>query len=60
MNTHELVKKLLALGFIEISTKKHSKFKHSDGRWTVISKGSHEIEIDLLKKIEQQINAKLR
>jgi predicted RNA binding protein YcfA (HicA-like mRNA interferase family) len=60
MNTRELVKKLLALGFIEISTKKHSKLKHVDDRWTVISKGSHEIDIELLKKIEQQINEKLR
>jgi hypothetical protein len=30
------------------------------GRWTVISKGSHEIDVDLLKKMEQQIGENLR
>lgn len=48
------------LGFEAISSKKHIKFKHADGRWTVISKGSHEIDIDLLKKMEKQISEKLR
>lgn len=59
MNTRELIKKLRALGFVEISSKKHIKFRHPDGRWTVISKGSHEIDKDLLKKIEQQTGEKL-
>ena len=59
MNTRELIKKLRALGFVEITSKKHCKFKHPDGRWTVISKGSHEIDIDLLKKMEQQIKERL-
>jgi predicted RNA binding protein YcfA (HicA-like mRNA interferase family) len=52
--------KLRDLGFEAISTKKHVKFKHQDGRWTVISKGSHEIAVELLKKMEQQIGEKLR
>ena len=60
MNTRELVKKLRELGFQEIGTAKHCKFKHPDGCWTVVSKGSHEINIDLSKKIEQQIGEKLR
>ena len=60
MNMRELAKKLCSLGFKEISAKKHIKFKHTDGRWTVISKGSHEIDIALVKKIEQQIGEKLR
>jgi predicted RNA binding protein YcfA (HicA-like mRNA interferase family) len=60
MNTRALINKLRALGFEEISTKKHSKFRHPDGRWTVISKGSHEIDINILKKMEQQIGEKLR
>ena len=60
MNTRELVKKLRKLGFEESGAKKHVKLRHPDGRWTVVSKGSHEIDIDLLKKIEQQIGAKLR
>ncbi|MDR1659897.1 MAG: type II toxin-antitoxin system HicA family toxin [Desulfovibrio sp.] len=60
MHTRELADKLRALGFIEISAKKHIKFKHPDGRWTVISKGSHEIDTGLLKKIEQQTGEKLR
>jgi predicted RNA binding protein YcfA (HicA-like mRNA interferase family) len=58
--TRELIKKPRQLGFAETDTKKHIKFRHSDGRWTVVSKGSHEIDIDLLKKMEQQINEKLR
>ena len=60
MNTRELIRKLRALGFEESGTKKHAKFRHPDGRWTVVSKGSHEIDIDLLKKMEQQIGEKLR
>lgn len=60
MNTRELVKCLKALGFEEIGGKKHIKFKHPDGRWTSLSMGSHEISIDLLKKIEQQIGEPLR
>ena len=60
MNTRELVKKLRELGFQESGTKKHVKLRHPDGRWTVVSKGLHEIDIDLLKKMEQQIGEKLR
>ena len=60
MNTRELVKKLKALGFEETGSKKHIKFKHADGRWTVISKGSHEIDVDLVRKMEKQINEKLQ
>jgi predicted RNA binding protein YcfA (HicA-like mRNA interferase family) len=60
MNTRELVKRLKALGFEEIGGKKHIKYKHPDGRWTSISKGSHEISADLLKKMEQQIGEPLK
>jgi len=60
MNTRELIRKLRELGFEGIGTKKHVKFRHPDGRWTVVSKGSHEIDVDLLKKIEQQTGEKLR
>jgi predicted RNA binding protein YcfA (HicA-like mRNA interferase family) len=60
MNTRELANKLRSLGFQEMAAKKHIKFKHPDGRWTVISKGSHEIDGDLLKKMEHQIGEKLR
>ena len=54
MNTKELVKRLKALGFEEIGGKKHIKFKHPDGRWTSITKGSHEISRDLLKKLSNR------
>jgi len=60
VNTRELIQKLRELGFAESGTKKHAKFRHPDGRWTVVSKGSHEIDIDLLKKMEQQIGETLR
>lgn len=60
MNTRDLVKRLKAHGFEEIGGKKHIKYKHPDGRWTSISKGSHEISADLLKKIEQQIGESLK
>ncbi|MBR4607616.1 MAG: type II toxin-antitoxin system HicA family toxin [Lachnospiraceae bacterium] len=60
MNTKDLVKLLKALGFVEIGGKKHIKYKQPDGRWTSISKGSHEISRDLLKKIEQQIGESLK
>lgn len=59
MNTAELVRRLRARGFQDVGGKKHIKFKHSDGRWTVISKGNHEIPTDLLKQIEKQTNEKL-
>lgn len=60
MNTRELVGRLKNLGFVEMGGKKHIKFKHPDGRWTSISKGSHEIGVDLLKKMEQQIGESLK
>jgi len=60
MNTQELIEKLRELGFVESGTNKHAKFRHPDGRWTVVSKGAHEIDISLLKKIERQVGAKLR
>ena len=60
MNTRELVNRLKALGFVEVGGKKHIKFKHPDGRWTSVSKGSHEISVDLLKKMEQQIGESLK
>jgi predicted RNA binding protein YcfA (HicA-like mRNA interferase family) len=60
MNTRDVIQKLRELGFEEIGAKKHVKFLHPDGRWTVVSKGAHEIDIDLLKKMEQQIGEKLR
>ncbi len=60
MNTRELIRKLRELGFVESGTKKYAEFRRPDGRRTVISKGSHEIDIDLLKKMEQQIGEKLR
>lgn len=59
MRTAELVKRLKELGFQEVGGKKHIKFKHPDGRWTVISKGNHDISITLLKEMEKQIKAKL-
>lgn len=60
MNTKELVKRLKALGFEEIGGKKHIKYKHPDGRWTSISKGNHEISIELLKAMEKQIGESLQ
>ncbi len=60
MNTKELVKRLKALGFEEIGGKKHIKYKHLDGRWTSISKGNHEISIELLKAMEKQIGESLQ
>lgn len=60
MNTRDLIRKLRELGFEESDTKKHVKFRHPDGRWTVISKGSHEIDVELLKKMERQIGERLR
>ena|GEM_PF-2646626 len=59
MKTTELVKRLKGLGFQEVGGKKHIKYRHPDGRWTVISKGSHEISVDLLKNMEKQIKEKL-
>jgi len=60
MNTRELVRRLRELGFEECGTKKHAKFRHPDGRRTVVGKESHEIDIELLKKMEQQIGEKLQ
>ncbi|MBQ7608581.1 MAG: type II toxin-antitoxin system HicA family toxin [Desulfovibrionaceae bacterium] len=60
MNTKELIKRLKSLGFEEIGGKKHIKYKHPDGRWISISKGNHEISINLLKKMEQQIGESLQ
>ena len=60
MNTRELVKKLNELGFKEVGGKKHIKFIHEDGRWTQISKGTHEIDVSLSKIMEKQIKEKLK
>lgn len=59
MNTRDLVKKLKQLGFKEIGGKKHIRYAHADGRWTQISKGSHEIDISLVRIMEKQIGEKL-
>ena len=59
MNSAELKKRLKELGFQEIGGKKHIKFKHPDGRWTVVSKGNHQLSIDLVKLMEKQIKEKL-
>jgi predicted RNA binding protein YcfA (HicA-like mRNA interferase family) len=50
---------LRELGFEESGAKKHVTFRHPDGRWTVVSKGSHDIDVELLKKMEQQTGEKL-
>lgn len=60
MKTNEIIKKLTEAGFILVSSRKHIKYKHPDGRWTVLSKGAHEIDTDLIKKMEQQTKIKLR
>jgi predicted RNA binding protein YcfA (HicA-like mRNA interferase family) len=60
MNSRELIRKLRELGFEESGTKKHAKFRHPVGRWTVVSKESHAIDIEFLKKMEQQTGEKLR
>lgn len=59
MKTADLIKKLKDKGFQEIGGKKHCKFRHPDGRWTVFSKGIHDISVDLLKQMEKQIQEKL-
>ena len=46
MNTRELIRKLREPGFEEGDTKKHARFRHPDERWTVVSKGLHEIDVD--------------
>ena len=59
MTTRELRKKLLAAGFKLVSVKKHYKFKHPDGRRTMVSKGNKEIPKQILKQIEKQTKLKL-
>jgi predicted RNA binding protein YcfA (HicA-like mRNA interferase family) len=60
MKTRELVRRLLEAGFRQVGkTSKHTKYKHPDGRYTVVSKGNNEIEGDLLKRVEKQTKLKL-
>lgn len=40
MKAKELRRRLEQEGFKAMSAKKHIKYKHPDGRWTVIGKGS--------------------
>lgn len=60
MKTNEIVKKLIEAGFVKVGGKKHIKYKHPDGRWTVLSKGVHDIDTALVKQMERQTNITLR
>jgi predicted RNA binding protein YcfA (HicA-like mRNA interferase family) len=57
--TREIEAALIAAGFQKISCKKHIKFRHPDGRQTVLSKGNKEVPYQTLKKIEKQTGIKL-
>lgn len=59
MKTNEIAKKLLKAGFEEIGGKKHDKYRHPDGRYTVLSRGTHELSRELVKEIEKQTGISL-
>ena len=53
LKLREVLRALQKLGFVQTSQKgSHAKFKHPDGRWTVVPiHGSKEIDRCLLRKI---------
>lgn len=59
MNARELRKWLKDHGFEEVSSRKHVKFRHPDGRWTVVSKGDYEVGRELPRQIEKQVGEKI-
>ncbi|HAS89847.1 MAG TPA: hypothetical protein DCS48_11175 [Desulfovibrio sp.] len=59
MKATELRKKLENEGFVNIRTDKHHKYRHPDGRTTMVPKGRKEIGLGLLKAIERQTQVKL-
>lgn len=60
MKIRELITILENEGFARITSGKHLKYAHPDGRWTCVSKGNKEINWKTLKKIEKQTGLKLR
>jgi len=59
MKATELRKKLEKEGFENVSSNKHHKYRHPDGRTTMVPKGNKEVGLGLLKRIEKQTKLKL-
>ena len=59
MKAREVRKEIEKAGFKLISVRKHYKYRHPDGRTTMISKGNKVIPKPTLKQIEKQTGLKL-
>ena len=61
MKARELIKQLEAAGFRQVTSQggrrgkgNHVKYKHPDGRWTVISHGDKDFDKEYVKQVARE------
>lgn len=61
MKARELIRQLESAGFVQVRTQgernrqgNHIKFRHPDGRWTVVSHGDKDFDKDYVKAVARQ------
>lgn len=61
MKAKDLIRQLEAAGFERVTTQggrkrkgNHIKFRHPDGRWTVLSHGDKDFDKDYVKEVAKQ------
>lgn len=61
MKSRELIRLLEAAGFVRVETQggrkrrgNHIKFRHPDGRWTVVSRGDKDFDKEYVKQVARQ------
>ena len=61
VDSREIIKKLEALGFVLVSVKgDHHKFRHPDGRLTIVVHPRKDFPLGTIKAMERQSGVKLR
>lgn len=59
MTAKEIIKILLAAGFVEAPASKHCKMVHPDGRVTMVGRHKGDLPLGTVKAIEKQTGVKL-
>ena len=61
MKAKELIRQLEAAGFVLVTSQggrrrkgNHAKYKHPDGRWTVVSHGDKDFDREYVKQVARQ------
>lgn len=66
VKARDLIKLLKAAGFVRVQTQggrkrkgSHIKFRHPDGRWTVVSHGDKDFDMEYVKQVARQAGIKI-